>query len=112
MKTLQDSQKEIDDNRTKVSRGIKEIEDSGVLDQYNEIVENLKSLETAKSQIDKSGVRNTYTQLQDSLAKLKLAKKDLEKNRQHVMDAEVGLGELENSNNFIYIKELLRHMII
>ena len=24
------------------------------------------------------------------------------------MDAEVGLGELENSNNFIYIKELLR----
>lgn len=108
LKTLQDSQKEINDNRTKVIRGIKEIEDSGVLDQYNEIVENLKSLETAKSQIDKSGVRNTYTQLQDSLAKLKLAKKDLGKNRQHIIDAEVGLGELENSNNFIYIKELLR----
>lgn len=107
LKTLEDSQKEIDANRTKVNNGIEEIEDSGVLEQYNELKENLKELqknrenienaidisyaseeefntnltqvEAGIKQIEETGVLETYTQLKEALIELDKAQAELDK---------------------------------
>ena len=94
LKTLEDSQREIDSNRAQINAGIKEIEDSEVVEQYAQVTSNLTDLESAKAQIDESGVRETYAQLQDGLIEIEAGQKEINSNRDLV---NAGITSIENN---------------
>ena len=99
LRDLENNQKKLDDNRTKVNNGIKQIDDSGVLDQYEQVNKNLEDLNYAKTQIDESGVRATYTRLQDALAEIDDGQKEIDYNLNLVksgMSAIEGNPEISN----------------
>lgn len=60
----------LDENKEAIEAGLKSINESGVINQYQEVITNLFNLEMAKDQIDSSGVRDIYKELQAALKDL------------------------------------------
>ena len=85
LKTFEDKQKEIDENRTKVLAGLEEIESAehaDLITNYDEaLVANIAKLQEAKAQIEASKVIDTYNDLLNQLKQIEEGQNDTDEYR-------------------------------
>ena len=108
---LDSSQKEIDNNRTQLVSAMENIEESGILEQYDQLTRSIQALEAALqnitdpnseeyinasvqlgqlraalAEIEASGVISRYNELQASLAQIDAGQRELDEARKKAQD--------------------------
>nr|PZN10494.1 MAG: ABC transporter permease [Caldicoprobacter oshimai] len=126
---LKSRQEELDKNRTSVVSAMKQIENSGVLNQYHQLSETIRSLEEMLSrignsesqeyaaieaqlnqarmalvQIEETGIIDQYAELQEALAQIDAGQKELDQAKEEanrkLSAAEAQLAELKSKLDF------------